>query len=138
MKDSPAQRPPPVKDVLLPVPGAARHARNLIAEACARWQLPHLIGSASLVATEFVTNAVVHANTLIDIHISCGQHHLLILISDGNPIMPARPQGLPITAHLYPDLARGLILVDATADHWGCRRVTGGKTMWAALHSPPT
>jgi anti-sigma regulatory factor (Ser/Thr protein kinase) len=135
MKDPPLQRLSAVKEVLLPTTGAAGYARNLLAEACTQWPIPHLLGPASIITSEFVANAVVHASTLIDLHLIHRGRHLLILVSDGNPVVPARPRRTPSTTGIYPELPRGLTLVDATADQWGCRRITGGKTMWAALRT---
>lgn len=138
MNDPAGQGPPSVKDLLVPVTSAARQARSLVTKGCMRWQLPLLIAPAGLVASEFVTNAVVHANTLIDVAIVRGRRHLLILVSDGNPAVPARPRRrVANNVGRYPDLARGLLLVDASADLWGWRRTDGGKTMWAALRIEP-
>jgi hypothetical protein len=43
--------PSPIDD-LVPLAGAARQARNVATEACLRWDLPDLVGSASLIASE--------------------------------------------------------------------------------------
>ncbi|MEV4349690.1 hypothetical protein AB0J83_34970 [Actinoplanes sp. NPDC049596] len=51
----PRPRMPSLSDTLLPVSGAARHARDMATEACARWDVPHLIGPAGLIAAELVT-----------------------------------------------------------------------------------
>jgi anti-sigma regulatory factor (Ser/Thr protein kinase) len=133
MNDRPDQHLSPISDLLLPTAGSARHARDLITGACMQWELPHLVEPASLIVTELVTNAVRHAGTLIDLQIINNDGQLLILVSDGSTAVPAPPSRAATTARLDPDRAIGLILVDATADRWGCRRITGGKTMWSAL-----
>jgi anti-anti-sigma regulatory factor len=46
-----------------PVVGAARRSRELVTEACARWDLPDLAGPACIVVTEMVNNVVAHAHT---------------------------------------------------------------------------
>ena len=43
--------------------GAARQARELVTEACARWELTDLVGPACTIVTELVNNVVVHAQT---------------------------------------------------------------------------
>lgn len=68
--------------------GAARHARDLVTEACAMWDLPDLVGPASLVADELVTNGVEHAGTLMTLRISHRAHQLHLAVGDGSPEPP--------------------------------------------------
>ena len=76
---------PWVADVLLPLPGAVLHARNLMTKACLQRDMPHLIELASLVACELVTNALVHAQTMADLRVVPGRSHLIIGVHDGSP-----------------------------------------------------
>ncbi len=122
------QQTPTIKDVLLPAPGAARHARALITEGCLRWELPHLIGPASVVAGELVTNAVVHAGTMVDLRLSLGRRYLIVAVRDGSgevPVLPP-PDG-------DPEGPAGLRLVAAMAHRWGTLPAHGGKVVWATL-----
>ena len=48
---------------LEPMVGAARRARELVTEACGRWDCPELAGPACIVITEMVNNVVAHAHT---------------------------------------------------------------------------
>lgn len=59
-----------VSEVLLPAGGAARRARDIATETCLRWELPHLVAPASLIASELVTNAVQHASTMLNLKLS--------------------------------------------------------------------
>jgi hypothetical protein len=45
-----------VHELILPVPGAARRARDIVTEACARWDFPRLTAHAALIVTELVTS----------------------------------------------------------------------------------
>ncbi|XVU22685.1 STAS domain-containing protein [Actinoplanes sp. CA-054009] len=118
-----------ISEVLLPVSGAAKRARDLTTEACRRWRLDQLIAPAGLIAAELVTNAAEHANTMIDLRVTQGRRYLMVAVRDGSTARPVLPPG----GSLEPDAPRGLLLVDATALRWGTLPATGGKVVWAAL-----
>jgi hypothetical protein len=118
-----------IKDTLLPTSGAARHARELITQGCLRWDLPHLIGPASVVAGELVTNAVMHAQTMIDLRMSVGRRYLIVAVRDGSDALPV----LPAPAWACPFDLRGLLLVQNLAYRWGTLPALGGKVVWATL-----
>ena len=121
---------PTLSDDLLPVAGAARHARDLATDACLRWDLPHLVGPASLVANELVSNVVDHAHTLMTLRLDLHKRYLNIAVRDGSPVEPARPGPMPSTGIAR---GRGLLLVDATAHTWGSLPSAAGKVVWASL-----
>ncbi|MGK5680208.1 ATP-binding protein [Actinoplanes sp. URMC 104] len=121
-----------VDEVLLPLPGAARHARNVVTQACLQWQMPYLLARACVVVTELVTNAAVHARTLADLRLIRSRRHLIIVVHDGSRILPPKPARQPDAAPGH-RIGSGLTLVAAMADCWGCRHVDGGKVVWAAL-----
>ncbi|MFF5077308.1 STAS domain-containing protein [Actinoplanes sp. NPDC000266] len=125
----PHRHMPSISEVLLPVSGAARRARDLATEACLRWSLDHLTARASLITAELVTNAVVHANTMIDLRLTQGRRYLMVAVRDGSGEPPVLPPG----GSLDPGAPRGLLLVDATALRWGTLPALGGKVVWAAL-----
>nr|WP_296067951.1 ATP-binding protein [uncultured Actinoplanes sp.] len=118
-----------VSEVALPVSGAARRARDVVTEACVRWNMPQLIAPATLVASELVTNAVLHAHTLTTLQVALRPRHLYLAVTDGSPDPP-----LPRT-ETRPDMigGRGLHLVDIAADRWGYRQHHDGKTVWACF-----
>jgi anti-anti-sigma factor len=125
----PGRGTPSLSDVLLPAAGAARHARELAVLVCDRWELSRTADAAAAVTSEMVTNAVVHARTMMDLRFSRGRHYLLVAVRDGSdrPPRPDRgPSGDPATG-------RGLLLVDRLALHWGSFPAAGGKVVWAAL-----
>ncbi|GAA2700927.1 STAS domain-containing protein [Actinoplanes palleronii] len=120
---------PWLADSLLPVSGAAAHARWLAGEACARWDLPHLSDPARIVAGELVTNAAVHAGTMIDLRFSLGRRCLLIAVRDGSSAAPRTEEGFSLTT----TAPRGLLLVEQFARRWGTVPAEGGKVVWATL-----
>jgi len=117
---------PSLIDELLPVPGAVRQARQVVTKACLRWDLPGLVGSASVIASELVTNAVDHANTMATLRVSLLPRFVTIAVKDGSIVEPRRRR---------PDLSggRGLLLVEAMAHSWGWLPVDGGKVVWASI-----
>jgi anti-anti-sigma regulatory factor len=121
-----------VSDELLPVRGAARHARDLATDACLRWDLPDLAGPASLIANELVSNVVDHAHTMMTLRLSLRPRYLTVAVRDGSPVEVRPPGEVPLDARR----GRGLLLVDATAHAWGCVPSADGKVMWASLRRP--
>ncbi|HEY0536488.1 MAG TPA: ATP-binding protein [Actinoplanes sp.] len=117
---------PSLIDDLLPIAGAARHARNVATEACVRWDLPGLVGAASVIASELVTNVVEHASTMATLRVSLVPRFVTIAVRDGSTDGPRRAT---------PGLTggRGLMLVEAMAHSWGWLPVDGGKVVWASL-----
>ncbi|WP_239145874.1 STAS domain-containing protein [Actinoplanes couchii] len=124
----PRPRMPSIGETLLPVRGSAHRARELATEACVRWSAPTLIGPAGVVADELVTNAVVHANTMIDLRLTRGRRYLIIGVRDGSAAEPVLPEPSE-----DPDAPRGLLLVDAMAARWGVLPAPDGKVVWATL-----
>jgi anti-anti-sigma regulatory factor/anti-sigma regulatory factor (Ser/Thr protein kinase) len=118
-----------VSDLLLPLAGSAQRARHVTVEACIRWELPELAAPASLVVSELVANAVMHAETMIDLRVNLGRRYLMIAVRDGSSAPPRLPPGSPDG----PASAHGLHLVDALTMHWGSMPAEGGKVVWATL-----
>ncbi|HEX5198777.1 ATP-binding protein [Paractinoplanes rhizophilus] len=122
---------PSVTDELLPIAGAVRHARNLVTEACLAWDLPELVGSASLVVSELVSNAVEHAGTMMTVRVTRRGRYVHIAVRDGSPREPVA--GTPGSLS---DRGRGLVLVNTVAEHWGSLPTRDGKVVWATLAAP--
>ncbi|MGW0986696.1 SpoIIE family protein phosphatase [Streptomyces sp. NPDC002486] len=125
-------------------PGAAR---ALVRAALTEWTglgLPgaefltdRLADDATLVVSELVTNAVVHAGT--DVEMECrlegdapGTAAVVVEVSDHHPSRAPRGSE-PETPHDTPEYGRGLRLVGALSEAWGVTYRTGRKTVWARL-----
>lgn len=121
----------PVTEELLPVAGAARWARNVVTGACLRWDEPGLVGPAALVASELVTNAAVHANTMVTMQVRLRPCHLYVGVFDGSASHAVMRDSRP--AH---EGGRGLQLVDAVSAAWGSTSLPTGKVVWSALARP--
>ncbi|MCD0485215.1 ATP-binding protein [Streptacidiphilus sp. ASG 303] len=90
-----------------------------------------------LVASELVTNAVLHAGPgqlLVDVALTCRGGDVLVEVTDSCPKQPAmsgtQPGGY---AEVEQDGGRGLLLVHALAEAWGVRETGPGKTVWAIM-----
>ncbi|MFF8013463.1 SpoIIE family protein phosphatase [Streptomyces sp. NPDC007929] len=125
-------------------PGAAR---ALVRAALAEWTALGLPGAehltdrladdATLVVSELVTNAVVHAGT--DVETECRLEGdtpdtaaVVVEVCDHHPSRAPRGSE-PETAHDTPEYGRGLRLVGALSEAWGITYRTGRKTVWARL-----
>jgi anti-sigma regulatory factor (Ser/Thr protein kinase) len=123
--------PPTCGDEILPLPGAARYARNLATEACLRWELPHLVAPASLITSELISNVVDHGNTMATLLFALRRRYLTISVRDGCPAAPVPPPPEPVPPEVKS--GRGLTIVQATASSWGWLPAESGKVVWASL-----
>jgi len=123
-----APAPPRLRERLLPIPGAARRARDLATEACLRWRLTGLIPPACVVASELVTNAVRHTGAECELSLAQTPRYLHLSVRDQSsaPATPGRPDISAVTG-------RGLLIVSRTALRWGSTPVAQGKVVWATL-----
>ncbi|MFJ2947394.1 SpoIIE family protein phosphatase [Streptomyces sp. NPDC087226] len=135
-----------VETTLTGSPLAPGSARALLRKALTEWAelaLPgaaHLAGrtgdDATLIASELVTNAVVHAGT--EVRLTCRLEQetgaLVIEVTDRHPSRAPRG-GEPETvcARDAAEYGRGLRLVAALSDSWGITYRPGAKTVWARL-----
>ncbi|SNT15114.1 Histidine kinase-like ATPase domain-containing protein [Asanoa hainanensis] len=114
-----------------PVPGAARRARELVTEACARWELPEVAGPACIVVTELVNNVVAHAQTAMTVLVGRGTDGdtLHLSVRDWSPALPVYGGPVPTTAYG----GRGLLLIEAVALRWGVSDLPDGKVVWSVV-----
>ncbi|MEV5424228.1 SpoIIE family protein phosphatase [Streptomyces cellulosae] len=126
-------------------PLAPGSARALLRKALTEWAQASADGAdlltgrvgddAALVASELVTNAVVHAGT--DVHLTCRLEEdtgaLVVEVADRHPSRTPRDDAVEAPAHDIPEYGRGLRLVAALAESWGVTYRAGSKTVWARL-----
>jgi anti-anti-sigma regulatory factor len=124
----PASVPPTRRERIEPDRNAPGVARSAVAEFCQDLGVREH-DAAQLVASELVTNAVVHANTTIDLTLRYVAPLLHIAVRD-------RADGVPRLAGIIDESAesgRGLVLVDALAARWGSLIPHDGKVVWAVV-----
>ncbi|NBE83127.1 ATP-binding protein [Micromonospora rubida] len=120
---------PRLRARLEPVAGACRRARELVTDACGRWNLPELVGPASVVLTELVGNVVRHAGTPMQVTLTLRRSHLQVAVADGSGAAIRPRAGTDPRA----EGGRGLLLVRELAQRWGSSPVRDGKVVWAML-----
>ncbi|SCF14099.1 anti-anti-sigma factor [Micromonospora coriariae] len=113
---------------LEPVAEACRRARELVVDACTRWNLPEAAGPAAVVLSELVGNVVRHAGTPMQVTLTLRRPYLHLAVVDGSRAA-ARPAG----ADLRAEGGRGLLLVRELAQRWGSVPAGQGKAVWAMV-----
>lgn len=98
-------------------------ARRFIAEAVAATGVSS--EEALLLASELVTNVVLHARTGFVVKMAVTEEAIRVSVTDENSRLPAL-----VDAPLDATTGRGLCIVDALADRWGVEPHPGGKTVW--------
>ncbi|GAB1688790.1 hypothetical protein KRM28CT15_05930 [Krasilnikovia sp. M28-CT-15] len=115
-------------------PAAARAlVRSVLAEA----GLDALLNEALLLTTELSTNAVVHANTDLDIEVVADPDGLTVIVTDFAPgpveQLAVGPRNERTDIGEVAERGRGLLLVDHFATRWGTVHQPSGKGVWFRL-----
>lgn len=106
--------------------GSVRHR---LRAALSLWGVPELADTAELLASELVTNALVHTErgAVFDAVLT-PELRLRIEVQDGTSRLPGRR-----TPTDFATSGRGLLLVEALADDWGVQLRGDGKVTWFEL-----
>jgi sigma-B regulation protein RsbU (phosphoserine phosphatase) len=115
-------------------PAAARAlVRSVLEEA----GLDALLNEALLLTTELSTNAVVHANTELDIEVRADEAGLTVTVTDFAPgpveQLAVGPRNESVDIGEVAERGRGLLLVDHFASRWGTVHEGTGKGVWFRL-----
>jgi anti-sigma regulatory factor (Ser/Thr protein kinase) len=115
-----------------PLPPEARSAgaaRQLVAEACMDWDCGIQLEAATLIVSEMVTNALLHAGTMLELSVARCGHRLRLAVGDGGT---RRPRAQPMDTSRV--TGRGMLLVAAFSRSWGVLPTAdGGKVVWSVL-----
>jgi hypothetical protein len=118
---------------LEPHVSAARKSREVISEACDRWGVSELAGSACIVVTEMVNNVVAHARTSMIVLLGTVGGGVSVAVRDRSEGRPSFT-GAPVAPTAYG--GRGMLLIDSVASRWGSLTLADGKVVWALLTEP--
>jgi anti-sigma regulatory factor (Ser/Thr protein kinase) len=109
-------------------PRSIRLARGFLASVTRSLDLPDdTVSVAELALSEIVTNAVVHGEPPIRLHVDATASHLSISVTDAGPARPRSDE-----TRLETTGGRGLAIVAAVAGAWGCDPDPDGpgKRIW--------
>ena len=122
-----------------PEPAAAAHARRFVRDTLRSWGLPgsgdqasSIVDDAVLLASELVTNAVVHAGTEVSLTCRLGGKAVEVTVRDRHPAR-ALTAGLRAADPADPadrTSGRGLMLPSALATAWGVSYARTAKAVW--------
>jgi Histidine kinase-like ATPase domain len=120
---------------MAPAPRLSLEPDAKSAAGARRWVASHLDGyraslvdTATLLVSEVVTNAVLHAGTDIEVALHRSVDRVRIDVADHSTALPAAKQYTTDAA-----TGRGLVLVEALATAWGVDPAMGGKVVWFEL-----
>lgn len=115
---------PPTTDS---VPAARRFVRARLIDGASD------VETATLLVSEVVTNAILHARTAITLTVDELGTVAHIGVHDGSPVQPRLHAFSPTSA-----TGRGLRLLDRLARRWGVDAdpATGGKVVWFEVGEP--
>jgi serine phosphatase RsbU (regulator of sigma subunit)/anti-sigma regulatory factor (Ser/Thr protein kinase) len=117
-----------------PEPSAVATARCFVRDTLVSWGLPgrdDLVTDAVLLASELVTNAIVHAGTAVELTCRLNGATVEISVLDRHParVIP----DLPATADVARPSGRGLLLPAALSSSWGVTYDSAAKVIWFRL-----
>lgn len=110
-------------------PASVGRAREFVASTLAEWNAGVDAGDALIVASELVTNAIIHGRTACELQLSITGNAVRIEARDGGGGTPD-----PMAPSSTGTHGRGLYIIAALTSAWGIEDVpTGGKIVWAEL-----
>jgi anti-sigma regulatory factor (Ser/Thr protein kinase) len=113
---------------LPPASASATRAREFARDELGTRYARSVVDDVSLLVTEMVTNAVLHAGTPLRVTLELAPEAVRVEVEDGSPDPPSRrDDGADVVS------GRGLRLVEGIASSWGTDRVGAGKRVWCVV-----
>jgi anti-sigma regulatory factor (Ser/Thr protein kinase) len=109
-------------------PESARAARRFVLGVCERRGLASAAPEVELVVAELTANAVVHARSPFSVEIGRDGNTVRIAVCDTSRLGPVRREFNAASTS-----GRGIAMVEALAQAWGCDLGVDGKQVWAEL-----
>jgi anti-sigma regulatory factor (Ser/Thr protein kinase) len=109
-------------------------ARQFVRDRLTAWEATEHLDDAVLVASELVTNAILHARTQLTLRVEVldtpppGSSRVRVEVFDQNPRLPSLSPTVPEATS-----GRGLSLVSVLASGWGMENRGEGKVVWAEV-----
>ena len=112
--------------------GAPAEARALLRRTLADWDLASAIDDAEIVASELVANALRHGAMPVSVMLGVADGRLTISVEDAAAARVPEPRD----AGAGDTGGRGMHLISALSEQWGCDSDGVTKVVWAALPLP--
>jgi Histidine kinase-like ATPase domain len=114
-------------------PAAAAEARSQVRAVIRAWKVPVDPYIAVLLASDLVTNAIVHGNgETLTLAIRCSRSHLRIDVYDTSRSLP-----MAVVEPAHAETGRGLVLVAALSAEWGSFHTPAGQAAYFTLAFQP-
>lgn len=120
-----SDRPIEARTHLTPGPAAPAQARRFVRDVLRQWNQTPVADVVTLLTSELVTNAILHAGSEVDISLCATDGIIRVEVADASPRIP-EPAGYRVDAQT----GRGLAVVAAQAHDWGTQRTRNGKIVW--------
>ncbi|MDQ3423106.1 MAG: ATP-binding protein [Actinomycetota bacterium] len=112
---------------------AATQARRHVRQKLVAWELDELVDPVVLLTSEVVTNALLHAGTVITVAVRREGTGVRVEVGDGSGVQPVqRRRSATATT------GRGVQLLESVSDGWGSTAVGVGKLVWFRVVSAQT
>ena len=103
-------------------------ARAFLRAALETWRLDGFGEITELLASELVSNVVVHVGAPMTLRVSKGPSSIRVDVEDPSSMLPELRH-----PHVDEEHGRGVLFISELADDWGAERNDGGKTVWFEL-----
>jgi DNA-binding NarL/FixJ family response regulator len=110
---------------LAPELQSAGRARRFVDETLRRWDCGEQLDAVTLLVSEVVTNAIVHAGTEVEVTVQLTPNAVRIEVIDLAAALPVARDATDEETS-----GRGLALVEAMASAWGVEARPAGKIVW--------
>jgi anti-sigma regulatory factor (Ser/Thr protein kinase) len=113
--------------------------RRFLDDMLERWGLRRLRDDLDLLATEVVTNALIHAHSEVEVRVRGYPDRIRVDVrdSDPHPPVPAAILTADAAGNQAAESGRGLLIVEMLAAAWGSSPSGRGKTTWFDVAVPP-
>lgn len=112
-------------------PASVGRVRHALADCLRETHSDDVVDMVALLASETVTNAVLHAGTEIEVTVEVRPAGVWVGVTDQSPVIPGiRHYGVEATT------GRGLGMVELIASSWGVDSDLEGKTVWFVVDVP--
>ncbi|MEV6022178.1 SpoIIE family protein phosphatase [Streptomyces sp. NPDC052036] len=111
-----------------------RTARRFVRDSMREWGRDAMADDLELIVSEVVTNALIHADSEVDLRLREYPDHVRLEVRDSASTPPI-PSSISVLEeeNAQAEHGRGLVIVDGLARIWGTSPSGRGKTVWLEL-----